>query len=135
MSALAGVPAVPLYGGLSADAQDDALRPTGGRRVVLATNLAETTVTVPDVTCVIDTGLHKVARYDADRGIDSLETERISEDSAAQRAGRAGRVQAGIAVRLWDARDRLRLAQRSRRRWKMVFRDSTPRRRWRAEPE
>jgi ATP-dependent helicase HrpB len=70
--------------------------------------LAETTVTVPDVTCVIDTGLHKVARYDADRAIDSLEVERISQDSADQRAGRAGRVQAGAVVRMWDERDRLR---------------------------
>ena len=99
---------VPLHGSLDADEQDAALRPTGARRVVLATNVAETTLTVPDVTCVVDTGLHKVARYDADRAIDSLETERISRDSADQRAGRAGRVQAGIVLRLWDARDRLR---------------------------
>ena len=106
--ALAGVPVVALHGGLDGDSQDLALRPTGGRRVVLATNLAETTVTVPDVTCVIDTGLHKVARYDADRAIDSLEVERISRDSAEQRAGRAGRVQPGTVVRLWDERDRLR---------------------------
>src|SRR5262249_9739321 len=57
-------PVVMLYGALDADAQDAALRPTGERRVVLATNLAETTVTVPDVTAVIDTGLQKVARFD-----------------------------------------------------------------------
>jgi ATP-dependent helicase HrpB len=101
-------PVVMLYGALDADAQDAALRPTGERRIVLATNLAETTVTVPDVTAVIDTGLQKVARFDPDRGIDALETERISQDSADQRAGRAGRTQAGIAIRLWDARDRLR---------------------------
>jgi ATP-dependent helicase HrpB len=106
--AVSGVPIVQLHGGLDGEAQDAALRPTGGRRVVLATNLAETTVTVPDVTCVVDSGLHKVARYDADRAIDSLEIERISQDSADQRAGRAGRVQAGIVVRLWDSRDRLR---------------------------
>jgi ATP-dependent helicase HrpB len=111
---------LPLHGGLDADDQDAALQPTlrqaqgapsqsmGGLRIILATNLAETTLTVPDVTCVIDTGLHKVARYDADRGIDSLETERVSQDSADQRAGRAGRVQAGRVVRLWDSRDRLR---------------------------
>jgi len=102
------VPILPLHGGLDADDQDAALQPGHGPRVILATNLAETTLTVPDVTCVIDTGLHKVARYDADRGIDSLETERVSQDSADQRAGRAGRVQAGRVVRLWDARDRLR---------------------------
>ncbi len=106
--AIGDVPVVSLHGGLDGDAQDAALRPTGSRRVVLATNLAETTLTVPDVTCVIDTGLHKVARYDADRAIDSLEVERVSQDSADQRAGRAGRVKAGAVVRLWDERDRLR---------------------------
>jgi ATP-dependent helicase HrpB len=106
--AAAGLAVLPLHGGLDADAQDAALRPSAGRRVILATNLAETTVTVPDVTCVIDTGQHKVARYDPDRAIDSLETERISLDSADQRAGRAGRTQPGAAIRLWDARDRLR---------------------------
>jgi ATP-dependent helicase HrpB len=107
-SRLRDVPILPLYGALDADAQDAALAPAGGPRVILATNIAETTLTVPDVTCVIDSGLQKVARYDADRGVDSLTTERISQDSADQRAGRAGRVQAGRAVRLWDARDRLR---------------------------
>ena len=102
------VPVLPLHGGLDADEQDAALRPTGGRRVILATNVAETTLTVPDVTTVVDTGLHKVARYDPDRAIDSLELERVSEDSADQRAGRAGRTQPGDVVRLWDRRDRLR---------------------------
>jgi ATP-dependent helicase HrpB len=99
---------LPLHGGLGADAQDAAIRPSSGRRVILATNLAETTVTVPDVTVVIDAGTHKVVRYDASRGVDSLEVERISLDSADQRAGRAGRTQAGVARRLWDAGDRLR---------------------------
>jgi ATP-dependent helicase HrpB len=102
------VPLFALYGALDADAQDAALAPGTGPRVILATNIAETTLTVPDVTCVIDSGLHKVARYDADRGVDSLTTERISQDAADQRAGRAGRVQGGRAIRLWDARDRLR---------------------------
>ena len=76
--------------------------------MIVATNLAETTLTVPDVVAVVDSGLHKVARYDPGRAIDSLETERISLDSADQRSGRAGRVRAGVAVRLWDSRDRLR---------------------------
>ena len=102
------VSVMPLHGGLDADAQDAALQPSDAPRIILATNLAETTVTVPDVTAVVDTGLHKVARYDADRAIDSLTLERVSQDSADQRAGRAGRVQAGRAWRLWDARDRLR---------------------------
>src|SRR5579862_5852904 len=103
-----GIALFPLHGGLSADEQDLAIQPGSGRRVILATNLAETTLTVPDVTSVVDTGLQKVARYDAARAIDSLEIERVSQDSADQRAGRAGRVQAGRAVRLWDPRDRLR---------------------------
>jgi ATP-dependent helicase HrpB len=99
---------VPLHGSLDADAQDLVLRPTTRRRIIVATNLAETSLTVPGVTAVVDAGLHKVARYDAERGIDSLETERITADAADQRAGRAGRVAPGIVRRLWDARDRLR---------------------------
>jgi ATP-dependent helicase HrpB len=104
----AGVLVCPLHGGLDSDAQDAAIKPAGQRRVVLATNIAETTLTVPDVTRVIDSGWHKVARYDADRGIDSLELERISQAAADQRAGRAGRTRPGVVVRLWDGRDRLR---------------------------
>lgn len=99
---------VPLYGSLEAAEQDAALRESPRRRVILATNLAETSVTAPGVTAVVDSGLHKVARYDADRGVDSLEAERITQDSADQRAGRAGRVTPGIVRRLWDARTRLR---------------------------
>jgi len=101
---------LPLYGSLEAAAQDAALRkPTGSRRrVIVSTNVAETSVTVPGVTAVVDSGLHKVARYDAERGIDSLELERITMDAADQRAGRAARTSPGIAIRLWDSRDRLR---------------------------
>ncbi len=104
-----GATAWPLHGGLDADAQDAAIRPSAERRVILATNLAGASrITVPDVTAVIDTGTHKVARYDADRGIDHLVLERVSQDAADQRAGRAGRVRAGLVRRLWDPRDRLR---------------------------
>jgi ATP-dependent RNA helicase HrpB len=99
---------VPLYGSLEAGEQDAALRASPRRRIIVATNIAETSVTVPGVTAVVDSGLHKVARYDADRGVDSLEVERISEDAAAQRAGRAGRVAPGGVRRLWNAHDRLR---------------------------
>jgi ATP-dependent helicase HrpB len=99
---------IPLHGSLDSDEQDAALRPGSRRRIVVATNIAETSLTVPGVTAVIDSGLHKVARYDADRGIDSLETERITRDAADQRAGRAGRIAPGVVRRLWDARDRLR---------------------------
>lgn len=102
------VPILPLHGGLLSDEQDAALQPSNSRRVILATNLAETSVTVPDVTCVVDSGTHKLARYDPTRAIDSLVLERVSQDSADQRAGRAGRTSPGIAVRLWDSRDRLR---------------------------
>jgi ATP-dependent helicase HrpB len=102
------IPVLPLYGGLDADEQDAALAPSDRPRVVLATNIAETTLTVPDVRIVVDGGWQKIARYDAERGLDSLETERISADAADQRAGRAGRIAAGRAVRLWDPRERLR---------------------------
>jgi ATP-dependent helicase HrpB len=101
-------PILPLHGSLSSDAQDAAIQPAAGRRIILATNVAETSLTVPGVTCVVDSGLHKVARYDPARAIDSLDIERISIDSADQRAGRAGRTAPGTVVRLWDARDRLR---------------------------
>jgi ATP-dependent helicase HrpB len=104
------VDVVPLHGTLDAAAQDAALghAASGRRKVVVATNIAETSVTVPGVTAVVDSGLHKVARYDAGRGIDSLVTERIPLDAADQRAGRAARLGPGIVRRLWDARDRLR---------------------------
>ena len=103
------VDVMPLHGSLDGNEQDLRVRcRQRGRRIIVATNIAETSLTVPGVTAVIDSGLHKVARYDADRGIDSLETERIAADSADQRAGRAGRVAPGVVRRLWDARDRLR---------------------------
>lgn len=107
-SALRGVEILPLHGGLDAEAQDLALQPSLSRRIILATNIAETSLTVPDVSVVIDTGLHKVARYDAARAIDALVLERIPQDSADQRAGRAARLGPGIVWRLWDRRDRLR---------------------------
>ena len=102
------VEVVALHGSLDGAEQDLALRPSTRRRIVVATNIAETSLTVPRVTAVVDSGWHKVARYDAERGIDSLEIERIPSDSAAQRAGRAGRLSPGVALRLWDERDRLR---------------------------
>ena len=103
-----GIDVVPLHGSLPADDQDRAIAADGRRRVILATNIAETSLTVPGITVVIDSGLHKIARYDEDRGIDSLELERVPADSAEQRAGRAGRVGPGRARRLWEQTDRLR---------------------------
>jgi len=104
----AGVQVLPLHGTLSAEEQDLALAPSVARKVILATNVAETSLTVEGVTDVIDTGQHKVLRYDAARGLDRLELERIPADSAEQRAGRAGRTGSGRVVRLWGERDRLR---------------------------
>src|SRR6266545_496946 len=104
----AGLEVLPLHGALDAKAQDLALAPSARRKAILATNIAETSLTVDGVDTVVDSGWHKVLRYDAERGIDRLEAERIPADSAEQRAGRAGRTGPGRAVRLWDARDRLR---------------------------
>jgi ATP-dependent helicase HrpB len=103
------VDVVPLHGSLDSDAQDLALSPeVSRRRIILATNVAETSLTVPGVSAVIDTGLQKVARYDAERAVDALTLERVTLDSADQRAGRAARLGPGTVRRLWDARDRLR---------------------------
>jgi ATP-dependent helicase HrpB len=106
----ADVEVLPLHGSLDGTRQDRALAPAHGgvRRIIVATNIAETSVTVPGVTGVVDSGLQKVARYDAARAIDSLVTERITQDAADQCAGRAGRTAPGRVRRLWDARDRLR---------------------------
>ncbi len=99
---------LPLHGSLDVDAQERALAPAPQRKVILATNIAETSLTVEGVTDVIDSGLHKVLRFDPDTAVDHLVVERIAGVSADQRAGRAGRTQPGRAIRLWDARDILR---------------------------
>jgi ATP-dependent helicase HrpB len=103
-----GARVLPLHGTLPSEEQDLALAPSGERKVILATNIAETSLTVEGVTEVIDSGQHKVLRYDPSRGLDRLELERIPADSAEQRAGRAGRTGPGRVLRLWDERDRLR---------------------------
>ena len=108
LASSSGIDVVPLHGSLDAERQDDAIRATATRRVILATNIAETSLTVPGVSVVIDTGQVKVARYDPQRGVDSLTLERVTQDSADQRAGRAARRGPGIARRLWESRDRLR---------------------------
>src|SRR5207248_6683742 len=87
---LHGIDVLPLHGSLEVDAQERALAPSHRRKVILATNIAETSLTVEGVTTVIDTGLHKVLRFDPETAVDHLVTERIAADSAAQRAGRAG---------------------------------------------
>ena len=100
-----GYGVVPLHGSLDKDEQDAAVRfdPTGPPRVICATNVAETSLTLPGVRTVIDSGLVRRAGYDARRGVATLTTERISKASAEQRAGRAGRVAEGRCVRLWSA--------------------------------
>lgn len=94
-----------LHGNLDVDAQEAALAPSDRRKAILATNIAETSLTVEGVTTVVDCGLHRLLRYADASGIDHLVTERVSRDSAEQRAGRAGRVAPGRAIRLWDSRD------------------------------
>ena len=100
-----GTVVFPLHGSLDAAAQDAALQPTSRRKIVLATNIAETSLTVDGVTDVVDAGRHKVLRLDPNLGLDRLELERIPQDAADQRAGRAGRTGPGHVVRLWDRRD------------------------------
>ncbi len=92
---------VSLYGDLPAEDQDAALQPQSRRKVVLATNVAETSVTVDGITAVIDTGLARVMTYDPAVGLDRLELTPISRASADQRAGRAGRTRPGMCVRMW----------------------------------
>jgi ATP-dependent helicase HrpB len=96
---------LPLYGSLPFEQQVKALQPAPARKVILATNIAETSLTIPGVRTVIDSGLARQATYDAQRGLDSLNLGRISKASATQRAGRAGRVAPGHCIRLWTAKE------------------------------
>lgn len=99
---LANLLVVTLHGDLPAEEQDRALLPQARRKIVLATNVAETSVTVEGVTGVVDSGLARQLRYDAALGLDRLELLPISRASADQRAGRAGRTQPGVCIRLWS---------------------------------
>ncbi len=102
-SELAGCPALvlPLHGELPPAAQDRALRPAEQRRIVLATSIAETSLTVPGVRIVVDGGWRRAPRLDAGTGLTRLATLRISRAAADQRAGRAGREAPGAVIRLW----------------------------------
>ncbi|MCA1816526.1 MAG: DEAD/DEAH box helicase [Acidobacteria bacterium] len=95
----------PLHGELPAEAQDAAVRPSPGRKIILSTNVAETSVTIEGVAAVVDSGLARVARHSPWSGLPKLEVARVSRASAAQRAGRAGRTRAGRALRLYTAQD------------------------------
>ncbi|ENY5165940.1 TPA: ATP-dependent helicase HrpB [Vibrio parahaemolyticus] len=93
----------PLYGQLSFTEQQKAISPAekGKRKVVLATNIAETSLTIEGIRLVVDSGLERVARFDLKNGLTRLEQTRIAQSSAIQRAGRAGRIEEGICVRLY----------------------------------
>ncbi|MCC6783185.1 MAG: ATP-dependent helicase HrpB [Planctomycetes bacterium] len=96
---------LPLHGNLAPEEQDRAIARGPRRKVVLATNVAESSVTIDGVSAVVDSGLARVLRSDPARGVDVLRVERISLASAAQRAGRAGRTGPGVCHRLWSAGD------------------------------
>jgi ATP-dependent helicase HrpB len=98
------VDVVALYGALAADEQVRAIEPAapGRRKIVLATAIAETSITIEGVRIVIDSGLARVPRYEPDVGVTRLETVRVSRAAADQRRGRAGRTEPGICYRLWD---------------------------------
>ena len=98
------VDVVALYGALDAREQDRAISPSppGRRKIVLATSIAETSLTIEGVRIVIDSGLSRVPRYEPDVGLTRLETVRVSRAAADQRRGRAGRTEPGVCYRLWD---------------------------------
>jgi len=97
-----GIAVLPLHGDLPPEQQDRALQVVDGRKVVLATNVAETSVTVEGITAVVDTGTARQLEFDTNTGMDRLRLVPISRAAADQRTGRAGRTQAGVCVRLWD---------------------------------
>jgi len=103
---------LPLYGDLPPERQDEVLRPLDRRKVVLATNVAETSITIDGVTAVVDSGLVRRLRFDPATGLDRLELGRVSRASAEQRAGRAGRQAPGICLRLWPAYEHATLPER-----------------------
>ncbi len=101
LSGLPGVSLRPLFGAMEFAAQRAALAPAVGRKVVLATAIAETSLTLPDIRVVIDAGRARRARFDPNSGMSRLVTERVTKAEAEQRRGRAGRVAEGVCYRLW----------------------------------
>ncbi|MCP5158206.1 MAG: ATP-dependent helicase HrpB [Gammaproteobacteria bacterium] len=110
-SACTGLALIPLYGDLPGDAQQRALQPDPNRRrkVILATSIAETSLTIEGVSIVIDAGWTRAPRFDPRSGLTQLVTVRVSADAAAQRAGRAGRLGPGVCYRLWSEAAQRRL--------------------------
>jgi ATP-dependent helicase HrpB len=104
----AGLLVLPLYGDLSPAEQDRAIAPASQRKVILATNVAESSITVDGVTAVIDSGLARIATYSQWTGLPTLQVARVSQASAKQRAGRAGRTGPGRVLRLYAMEDYLR---------------------------
>ena len=96
---------LPLHGELPPEAQDRAVARYSTRKIIVATNVAETSLTIDGVTAIVDSGMARIARFDAHRGINTLLVEKISAASADQRAGRAGRTAPGVCVRLWTERE------------------------------
>lgn len=96
---------LPLYGELRPEDQDMAVQEAKTRKIIVSTNVAETSLTIPGITTVIDSGLARVLRFDPNRGINSLLVEKISQASAEQRAGRAGRTAPGKCFRLWTEQE------------------------------
>ena len=96
---------LPLFARLSAEEQSRVFKPHGDRRIVLATNVAETSLTVPGIRYVVDTGLARVKRYSYRNKVEQLQIEAVSQAAANQRAGRCGRVSNGICIRLYDEKD------------------------------
>ncbi len=96
---------LPLFARLSAQEQERIFKPTNARRIVLATNVAETSLTVPGIRYVVDTGLARVKRYSYRNKVEQLQIEPIAQSAANQRAGRCGRVAAGVCIRLYDEQD------------------------------
>ncbi len=111
LSGRAALDVLPLHGALPEAEQDRALRPGERRKVILATNIAETSLTIDGVRTVIDSGLARFASDDPARGLDRLELGRISRASATQRSGRAGRTAPGRCIRLWSERAQRGLAE------------------------
>lgn len=110
-----GTRVLPLYGDLPIEQQDEAIRPSkpGSRKVVLATNIAETSLTIEGIRIVVDSGLERRMRFDPPTGMSRLETTRISRASADQRRGRAGRLEPGVCYRLWSESEHAALVAQS----------------------
>jgi ATP-dependent helicase HrpA len=101
----AGTEILPLFARLSVEEQERVFHPSGARRIVLATNVAETSLTVPGIRYVVDTGLARVKRYSYRNKVEQLQVEPVSRAAADQRAGRCGRVSDGLCIRLYDDAD------------------------------